>query len=117
MPLARGLPPRLSPTARTLGECCKRGTLTGLPLALGARAFSSTREEGNLGVKAPTTTLLGPKRLWINIVNIIIIIIVVVVVVVAVVIITVVIPCFFFGFQYYFSKSPLPTFLHQLVRK
>ena len=77
MPLARGLPPRLSPTARTLGECCKRGTLTGLPLALGARAFSSTREEGNLGVKAPTTTLLGPKRLWIIIVNIIIIIIIV----------------------------------------
>ena len=57
-------------------------------------------------MKAPTTTLLGPKRLWIIIVNIIIIIIVVVVVVVAVVIITVVIS-FFFGFQYYFSKSPL----------
>ena len=50
-------------------------------LALGARAFSATREEGNLGVKAPTITLLGPKRLWIIIVNIIIIIIVVVVVV------------------------------------
>ena len=45
-------------------------------------------------MKAPTTTLLGPKRLWIIIVNIIIIIIVVVVVVVAVVIITVVIPFF-----------------------
>ena len=40
-----------------------------LRLALGARAFPPTREEGNLGVKAPTTTLLGPKRLWINIVN------------------------------------------------
>ena len=35
-------------------------------------------------MKAPTITLLGPKRLWIIIVNIIIIIIVVVVVVVAV---------------------------------
>ena len=46
-------------------------------------------------MKAPTITLLGPKRLWIIIVNIIIIIIiVVVVVVVAVVIITVVIPFF-----------------------
>ena len=44
-------------------------------------------------MKAPTTTLIGPKRLWIIIVNIIIIIIVVVVVV-AVVIITVVIPFF-----------------------
>ena len=43
-------------------------------------------------MKAPTTTLLGPKRLWIIIVNIIIIIIVVVVVVVAVVIITVLPP-------------------------
>ena len=45
-------------------------------------------------MKAPTTTLLGPKRLWIIIVNIIIIIIVVDVVVVAVVIITVVISFF-----------------------
>ena len=45
-------------------------------------------------MKAPTTTLLGPKRLWIIIVNIIIIIIIVVVVVVAVVIITVVISFF-----------------------
>ena len=53
-----------------------------LRLALGARAFPPTREEGNLRVKAPTTTLLGPKRLWIIIVNIIIIIIIVVVVVV-----------------------------------
>ena len=41
-------------------------------------SLPSTREEGNLGVKAPTTTLLGPKRLWIIIVNIIIIIIIIV---------------------------------------
>ena len=37
-----------------------RGSCDDLRLALGARAFSPTREEGNLGVKAPTTTLLGP---------------------------------------------------------
>ena len=66
-------------------------------------------------MKAPTTTLLGPKRLWIIIVNIIIII-VVVVVVVAVVIITVVIPSFFWLPVLFFEVStPLPTFLHQLV--
>ena len=54
-------------------------------------------------MKAPTTTLLGPKRLWIIIVNIIIIIIVVVVV--AVVIITVVIPCFFWLPVLFFEVS------------
>ena len=38
----------------------ERGSCDDLRLALGARAFPPTREEGNLGVKAPTTTLLGP---------------------------------------------------------
>ena len=88
-----------------------------LRLALGARAFPSTREEGNLGVKAPTTTLLGPKRLWIIIVNIIIIIIVVVVVVVAVVIITVVIP-FFLASSIIFRSPSICTSLtlHASIR-
>ena len=67
----------LSPNARYTERQGKLPLPQDLRLALSARAFPSTREEGNLGVKAPTTTLLGPRRLWIIIVNIIIIIIIV----------------------------------------
>ena len=70
-----------------------RVTICGLRWALEPSPLHE-RDEGNLGVKAPTTTLLGPKRLWIIIVNIIIIIIVVVVVVVVAVVIITVVTCF-----------------------